>query len=136
MEKSISELTQKLAEAEAELTQRQQAEANMRLETELTRAWGGDLPSGDRLDYLKFLASKRFEHDPKRGALSDRLGICRDLSDFRSELESSNDVFKRSDDVKGGGAVRYITQHQFSHELPKNPKMKADFLAGKIAVRD
>lgn len=136
MEKSISELTQKLAAAEAELAQRQQAEASMRLETELAKAWEGDLPSGDRLDYLKFLASKRFEHDPKRGALADKLGNCRDMKDFRSELESTNDVFKRSDDVKGGGAVRYITQHQFSHELPKDPKMKSDFLAGKIAVRD
>ena len=108
----------------------------MRLEAELAKAWEGDLPSGDRLDYLKFLASKRFQHDPKRGALADRLGMCRDMKDFRSELESSNDVFKRSDDVKGGGAVRYITQHQFSHELPKDPKMKADFLAGRIVVRD
>lgn len=139
MEKTLDELQKKLESAEAELSQRQQSETVLRLENELTKAWGADLPKGDKLDYLKFLASKRFEHDSKRGALADRLGICRDMNDFRNELESSNDVFRRStttEDANGSGAVRYITQHQFSHELPRDPKMKSDFLAGRIAVRD
>jgi len=34
------------------------------------------------------------------------------------------------------GGKRVITQHQFSHELAKDPQMKADFLAGKIIVQD
>lgn len=139
MEKTLDELQKKLESAEAELAQRQQAETVLRLENELTKAWGADLPTGDKLDYLKFLASKRFEHDSKRGALADRLGICRDMNDFRNELESSNDVFRRStttEDANGSGGVTYITQKQFSIDLPKSAQMRADFLAGRIKVRD
>ena len=136
MEKTIEALEAKVAELEKELDSRIAAENELRIETEIQRTWSGDLPADDRLDYLKFLVKDRFQYSAKRGQLEDRLGVCRNLSEFKQEIEATNQVFKKAESTSRTGGKRRITQREFAVELPKDPELKAAFLRGEIEVID
>lgn len=136
MEKTIEALEQKVAELSKELDRRIAAENELRIEAEISKTWAGDLPADDRLDYLKFLVKDRFQFDSKRGRLEDRLGVCRNLSEFKAEIEETNQVFRKAESTSRTSGKRQITSKQFSIDLPKDPQMQKDFLAGRIEVID
>jgi hypothetical protein len=137
MEKTIEALEAKVAELSKELDSRIAAENELRIETEIQRTWSGDLPADDdRLDYLKFLVKDRFQYNAKRGQLEDRLGVCRNLSEFKLEIETTNQVFKKAESTSRTGGKRRITQREFAVELPRDPQLKAAFLRGEVEVVD
>ena len=123
---------------EQELEALRKAERSARLEAGLSSAWGTDLPRGDKGDFLRMVTEKRFKWNEESRRFEDRLGVLKDFSDWRKELESENDIFKVEQPKAQAQAPqrRRITQRQFSIDLPKDPNLKAAFLRGEVEVVD
>lgn len=135
----MDETQQKRLESlEQEIRDLRKAERSARLEAGLSSAWGTDLPRGDKGDFLRMVTEKRFQWNEESRRFEDRLGVLKDFSDWRKELESENDIFKVEQPKAQAQAPqkRRITQQEFAVELPKDPKLKAAFLRGEVEVVD
>lgn len=131
-------MQKRLERMEQEVQRLRESERAAKLEAGLASAWGQDFPTGDKADYLRVLAERRWSWNSEKGEYQDRLGAVKDFKAWRRELEDSNEIFARKPaaEEKPTSNKQRISRKQFQREAGKNPEMLEAIAAGRIEVED
>lgn len=139
MEKEIqgNDLQKQVERLNNEIARLRESERQAKLESGLASAWGSDLPSGDKGDYLRVLAERRWTWNEEKNEYEDRLGVVKDFKAWRDELENSNEVFLRpKEEPKPKSNRQTITASQFRFEVARNPELLKAVQSGRVEVVD